>query len=86
MTSTEKRVNELIEMFNPCCKEQHQYFNRSEAIKCSLDCVDEILELDIHWHHPSLVEDYPSRYESDQTMEFWQEVKSILINKADTLA
>lgn len=50
--------------------------NYSNAKQCALICVDEILELDVVWYDEELVKDYPKTYKPNQTIEYWEQVKS----------
>ena len=42
----------------------------------ALIAVDEILDLDVVWYDEQLVKDYPKTYKPNQTIEYWEQVKS----------
>lgn len=52
--------------------------DHEKDIECAKIAVDEILELNIAWINKEIQEDYPTRFDLEQTREFWQEVKQEL--------
>lgn len=50
----------------------------SQAKKCSLITVDQLLELNVFWISPEMLKANPDIHKVEDTFEFWEEVKKII--------